>query len=278
MRTANVGNHSYASFPHHSPESGNSPDDPPPLSPWRWRKNGILMRRAGSVESPLGGRVPFQGGFVAVGCYVGPGGFACDLKQSWRWNFRCNQNNTGNLVKRQMMGLVVRSCIILQRQCYSICFVDPGGAILATFWIELSDVYFHLSICWCIIRSQSSISTGVFFQSHKLSISQSPNKNSESFPRWRCASCDLLFALMETLGWKIQPCYIIMVGNLPTSTGERQASEPSRVQLRMGASVMEFNVLAEEVIRSKVSDLAGASKWGGFWWGGRCPDLEEKSH
>lgn len=66
-----------------------------------------------------------------------------------------------------------------------------------------------------------------------------------------------------------------MVGNLPTSTAERQVSEPSTVQLRMGASVMEFNVLAEEVIRSKVSDLAGA--W--FLMGKMMPRyLEEKSH
>ena len=165
------------------------------------------------------------------------------------------KKTAGNLVKHVRWWVWCK--IVHHLATNSICFVDPGGPSWLPFWIELPDVYFHLSICWCIIGSHSSISTGVVFQNHKLSISQSPNKNSESFPRWRCALCDLLFVLLEILGWKIQPCYIITGGNLPTSTGERQVSEPSRVQLRMGASVMEFNVLAEEVIRSKVSDLAG---------------------
>ncbi len=65
---------------------------------------------------------------------------------------------------------------------------------------------------------------------------ESPNKLSNSFPRWRCASCDSHCGFLTFLNiWR-------------NNDGDG---------LRMGASVMEFNVLAEEVVRSKVSDLAG---------------------
>ena len=138
-------------------------------------------------------------------------------ESTWRQFFRCRKGLLRQPGETSDDGLVVRSCIILQLQ-YNVLWIPwrPSWLLfelscqMCTF-IPLDLLVHHMVLIAPFPQ--------VFFskpQDHKLSISQSPNKNSESFPRWRCASCDLLFVLLEILGWKIQPCYIITGGNLPT--------------------------------------------------------------
>ena len=183
------------------------------------------MRRAGSVESPLGGNFSVSGDrFVAVGCYVGPVGFACDLKQWWRINFgrqpyeSWQPGETSDDGFHKIVHHVATTVYVLW---------ILGGPSWLLFELSCQMCTFIFGFVGASHEVIAPFPQVLFFKITSLAYLNPQTKNSESFPRWRCASCDLLFVLMEILGWKIQPCYIIVVGNLPTSTGKRHVSEPS---------------------------------------------------
>ena len=89
------------------------------------------------------------------------------------------KKKTATWWNRQMMGSI-RSCKKLASTAY-VCGSRGGHLGCFLNWVARCVLSFSW-ICWCIIRSHSSNSTGVFFQNHKLSISQSPHKNSKSIP------------------------------------------------------------------------------------------------